>query len=254
MLNNKFLKISDGFDEQITTKIYESIVSEYHSVKNIGDIGGSMPGHLNCELSSSLDNEILNYLSQNEFYKNIEETFAVNIKDYAPVIGANINLPGSAHQHIHQDGNFHEESFIVNVALQDINLENGAIEIILSTGHKPISYYHFLKEGHYKNKTRVIMSAGDCLLRSSNIWHRGMPNFSKKPRLMLNIVFHKLNSKIGKCLLNNGDVKSKVSITPNWYGSSASERLKERIFTKLPWILAIKRIFFSFIRPLGDYT
>src|SRR5207237_3021914 len=102
-----------------------------------------------------------------------------------PNVGCNFNLPQSLPQHYHADREFTKEFLIVNIAVVDTTVENGAIELIPGTHKKFYPYWRFALERPYRNSRRVPMQQGDVLVRTSNVWHRGMPNRTAVPRPML---------------------------------------------------------------------
>ncbi len=94
-----------------------------------------------------------------------------------PYVGCNLNLPGSVAQHYHADSNYFTEDFMVaNVAVVDTDLRNGAIDVVPKTHKKYYKYWRFAVERPYRFAKRIPMQQGDVLVRTSNLWHRGMPN------------------------------------------------------------------------------
>jgi hypothetical protein len=87
------------------------------------------------------------------------------------------------------------------------------------------------------------MQQGDVLVRSSNLWHRGMPNKTSTPRPMLGITFGE-NCGIleDPFALNDG----KLLFEPNWFKPTRLGRLRERTFVSVPVTYAAYR----FVRSL----
>src|SRR5262249_55382390 len=107
----------------------------------------------------------------------------------SPTAGCNFNLPGSVTQHYHVDSNFTDDFMIANVALVDTDLRNGAIEIIPKSHKKFYKYWRFALERPQRFSRRVPMRQGDVLVRTSSLWHRGMPNRTTAARPMLAFTF-----------------------------------------------------------------
>jgi len=74
---------------------------------------------------------------------------------------------------------------IANVAVVDTVVENGAIELIPGTHKKFYKYWRFAVERPVRNAIRVPMKTGDIMIRTSNVWHRGMPNKTSVARRIL---------------------------------------------------------------------
>jgi ectoine hydroxylase-related dioxygenase (phytanoyl-CoA dioxygenase family) len=102
-----------------------------------------------------------------------------------PNVGMNFNLPGSIAQHYHADRPFTQEFIICNIAVVDTVIENGAIDLLPGTQKKFYPFWRFVLERAPGFTRRIEMKQGDVLIRSSNLWHRGMPNLSDKPRPMM---------------------------------------------------------------------
>jgi ectoine hydroxylase-related dioxygenase (phytanoyl-CoA dioxygenase family) len=148
-----------------------------------------------------------------------------------PNVGCNFNLPGSVVQHYHMDRRFTNEFMIVNVAVVDTVIENGAIEIAPSTHRTFYKYWRWAIERPYRNAIRLPMQQGDVLVRVSNLWHRGMPNHTQTPRPMVAYTWEDGGSQYEDPFAVDG---GKIAFRPNWFRPSRLGRLRERVFVAAP--------------------
>jgi ectoine hydroxylase-related dioxygenase (phytanoyl-CoA dioxygenase family) len=214
------------------------VADEFEASKKSGELfsgGGSISGHLNC-------------------FPGEESRFAYEaVKDHGILdlvgaivgaspgklnVGGNLNLPGSATQHYHVDSSFLEGFMIVNVAVVDTDVVNGAIEVAPGTHRKFYKYWRFAVER--PRGTQVPLNQGDVLIRTSNLWHRGMPNRSNAARPMLAFTFGDVRAPTREgdpFGVNDG----KILFYPNWYRANLLGRLRERTFVSVPITYAAYR-------------
>jgi len=215
------------------SEVRTKILGEYdRSARSNGFLsgGGRISGHLNCSPGESA-RFAYDTLSEHGI---IDAAKAVLPRAAGGLrVGCNLNLPGSVEQHYHSDGLFLEDFMIVNVAAVDTNVENGAIDVLPGTHRKFYKYWRFAVERPHRKTTRLPLSQGDVLIRTSNLWHRGMPNFTSTPRPMLAFT---LGEKPGEA---NGDPfranGGNVTFETNWYSDDFLGRLRERTFVKAPF-------------------
>lgn len=119
-------------------------------------------------------------------------------------VGGNTNMPGSRAQPLHRDiGNqwpdadytHRPASITVNVPLVDIDETNGSMEVWPGT-HRlahvgPVPYDDASRAARAAIAPAVQLAcpAGGIIVRDHRGWHRGMPNKSDRPRLMLALVY-----------------------------------------------------------------
>jgi hypothetical protein len=187
-----------------------------------------MSGHLNCypgELARSAVDE-LRSAGVFELAQKLLPTDPKAIR-----LGLNFNLPGSVAQHYHMDGVFLERFMIVNVAVVDTNIENGAIDVIPRTHQRFYKYWEFAAGRVYRGSQRLLLSQGDVLLRPSTLWHRGMPNYSNVARPMLAIT-------LGEKGVSTNDpfayAAGNVEFQANWFRPNLLGRLRERVTVAAP--------------------
>ena len=104
-------------------------------------------------------------------------------------VGCNLNFPNSVAQNWHIDGAFSREFFIANVAVVDTDLVNGAIDILPRSHREAQPYWRMAVKQAFQGHQRIEMQQGDVLVRTSRLWHRGMPNRSAVARPMLGFTF-----------------------------------------------------------------
>jgi hypothetical protein len=190
--------------------------------------GGLLSGHLNC-YPGEVARSVLDELKQKGVVDLAQSLFPTDPK--ATRSGCNFNLPGSVEQHYHMDGLFLENFLIVNVAVVDTDLQNGAIDVIPKTHKRFYKYWEFATQGVYRGTTRLPMSQGDVLIRISTLWHRGMPNRTQRARPMLAFT-------MGEKGVNNEDpfayADGRVEFQTNWFTTSFLGRLRERTTVMAP--------------------
>jgi ectoine hydroxylase-related dioxygenase (phytanoyl-CoA dioxygenase family) len=164
-----------------------------------------------------------------------------------PNVGCNFNLPRSHTQHYHIDRPFTRSFMIANVAVVDTVIENGAIDLIPGTHQRFYKYTRFVLERRHRDSVRVPLTQGDVLIRSSNVWHRGMTNRTSVPRPMLAMTWEDGGSSHPDPFSADG---GKIRFLPNWFKPTPVGRLRERLFVKVP----ITYSAFRFARSLVDKT
>jgi ectoine hydroxylase-related dioxygenase (phytanoyl-CoA dioxygenase family) len=148
-------------------------------------------------------------------------------------------MPHSVAQHYHADRNYLDHFMIVNVAVVDTTIQNGAIDMIPGTHKKFYKYWKFALEGVARKSLRIEMKRGDVLVRTSNVWHRGMPNFTDVPRPMLAFTWEDGGSKHADPFQIDG---GKIAFKQNWYRPTAMGRLRERIYVAAPVTYSAYRV------------
>jgi len=226
------------------TEVRNKIVEEFERTTRSGNFfsgGGRISGHLNCSpgLEAKFAYDALEEHGIIDLAKAILPRAAGGLR-----VGCNLNLPGSVAQHYHADGLFLEDFMVVNVAAVDTDIENGAIDVLPGTHRKFYEYWRFAVERPYRNAKRLPLAQGDVLIRTSNLWHRGMPNFTTVPRPMLAFTLGENGSADSSDpFRKNG---GNVTFETNWYRDDFLGRLRERTFVKAPFTYNVYR----FVRSL----
>jgi len=101
-------------------------------------------------------------------------------------------LPGSEYMTWHPDTDdaflshpLRTERMTFNVPLGDVNDANAPMEIIPGSHrlhHHDVKEIYSIRQVH---AVRLLTSTGDCILRDGNALHRGTPNLTSSPRVML---------------------------------------------------------------------
>jgi hypothetical protein len=211
-----------------------TLLEEYGRARSSGELpagGGTLSGHLNCFPGA-----------ESRFaYDSLRTAGVLDIVNAiypgsvdALNVGCNLNLPNSVTQHYHTDSPFLGAFMVVNVAVVDTDLVNGAIDVVPGTNRKFYKYWRFAVERPHRNHERLRLGQGDVLVRASTLWHRGMPNRSSTPRPMLAFTFGNKavsTTKEDPFQLNEG----KVLFYENWFRPTRLGRLRERTFVTAPF-------------------
>lgn len=207
--------------------------------------GGLLSGHLNC-YPGQVARGIFDELHDRGVFELAHSLFPTDPK--ATRIGCNFNLPGSVAQHYHMDGIFLESFLVVNVAVVDTKLENGAIDVVPKTHKRFFRYCEFAARRVYREATRLPMAAGDVLLRPSTLWHRGMPNRTETARPMLAFTLGEKGVHTDDPFAFNG---GRTQFQTNWFTTSALGRLRERTTVAAPLTYSAYRFAHSLFSNKG---
>jgi hypothetical protein len=188
--------------------------------------GGTISGHLNC-FPGAQSRFVYDELQQHGIFDLVNDLSPSAAR--MPNIGCNLNLLNSSAQNPHADGYAASPFVIVNVAPIDTDLENGAMEVTPGTHLREYKYWQYALSG--KPSLRMRMRAGDVVVRSSALWHRGMPNRSSAIRPMLAFTWENGGSDLANPYAAYG---GKITLLPNRYAQNLTGRLQERAFASLP--------------------
>lgn len=240
-----FFVIRDVVSKQSLSNLHTALSAEFDRVSRSGELfdgGGLMSGHLNCFPGSGarFAYDTLQERGIIDLLKALHPTV-----QRMPNVGLNFNLPGSHTQHFHIDRPFASEFMIANVAVVDTVIENGAIEVIAGTHKRFYRYTNFVLERRARDGIRVPLNCGDVLIRSSNVWHRGMTNLTKVPRPMLAMTWEDGGSSLADPF-RAGD--GAIRFLSNWFKPTRVGRMRERLFVKVPFTYSALR----FARSLVD--
>jgi hypothetical protein len=207
----------------------EELRGEFHRVRTSGGLfsgGGTISGHLNC-FPGAQSRFVYDELEQYGVFELVRKLSPSATA--MPNVGCNLNLPNSSAQNPHADGYFATPFLIVNVAPVDTDLENGAMEVAPGTHLREYKYWQYALSG--KPAIRMCVKAGDVIVRSSVLWHRGMPNRSNAIRPMLAFTWEGGGSDLADPYTAHG---GKITFLANRYAQNLSGRLRERAFASLP--------------------
>jgi len=212
-------------------ELHTRILEAFEGSKRGGHLfsgGGTISGHLNC-FPGQDSKFAYDALVERGIVDLVKAVFPKATR--LPNVGCNFNLPNSVTQHYHADRNFTDDFMIVNVAVVDTDVSNGAIDVVPGTQKKFYKFWRFAVEGLYRAGTRIPMRQGDVLVRSSNLWHRGMPNRTSVARPMLAFTWEDGGS-LGADPF--GVENGRIVFRQNWYRPNALGRLRERTFVAAP--------------------
>lgn len=206
-----------------------AILDEFDEARRTGRLfsgGGTASGHLNC-FPGEQSRFVYRALEEQGVFALVRAIASRPLRQ--PNIGCNLNLPNSKPQNYHIDGYFSSEFPIVNVAAVDTDLVNGALDVLEATHRRPYKYWELVLES--PRSIRVPLEQGDVLVRTSVLWHRGMPNHSPEPRPMLAFTWEDGGSTLeDPYAVNDG----KIGFFPNRYATTFAGRVRERAFASAP--------------------
>jgi hypothetical protein len=207
----------------------DALLAEFERQKRAGELfsgGGMVSGHLNC-FPGAASRFVHESLRESGVLELVQRLSTRPLR--MPNVGCNLNLPGSSAQNIHIDGYAADAFMIVNVAPLDIDIANGAIELCPRSHLQDRKYWEFVLAR--LPCVRVPMSKGDVMIRTSALWHRGMPNRTKAIRPMLGFTWEDGGSALDDSFSAH---EGKMRFFPNRYTPDFAGMLRERAFTTLP--------------------
>lgn len=243
--SNGYFIIRGAVSPERLAELHAALSQQFDAASASGTLfsgGGLVSGHLNCfpGAGARFVYEILQERGVIDVIKQINPKITG-----MPNVGCNFNLPGSHAQHYHIDRSFTRDFMIANIAVVDTSIENGAIELIPGSHKRPYKYSQFVLERPYRKSIRVPFNRGDVLVRTSNVWHRGMPNLTSIPRPMLALTWEDGGSKHADPFAVDG---GEIKFLPNWFKPTRLGRFRENLFVKVPIAYSALR----FARSLYD--
>lgn len=243
-----FVTLPGVVSHQVLKTLEDGLAAEFqswqHSEKKFHG-GGLLSGHLNC-YPGAIARGALKELESKGILDLARRLQPADPK--ATRVGCNLNLPNSVPQHYHMDGVFLESFMIVNVAVVDTEVQNGAIDVIPKTHQRFYRFWEFATKRLNRGSTRLPMSRGDVLIRVSTLWHRGMPNFTKNARPMLAVT-------LGEKGVDNEDPLSPdhggTRFDTNWFNPTKLGRLRERATIAAPITYSAYRFAHSLLSDKG---
>jgi Phytanoyl-CoA dioxygenase (PhyH) len=229
--NDGFFVVRNVVSPERLGELHLALSQEFDSASKTGTLfsgGGLLSGHLNC-FPGAAARFAYDSLQDSGIIDLIKELDPKVVR--MPNVGCNFNLPHSHTQHYHIDRPFTRDFMIVNVAVVDTVIENGAIELIPGTHKRFYKYTRFVLERRSRDGVRVPMNRGDVLVRSSNVWHRGMTNRTQVPRPMLAMTWEDGGNNSPDPFTDQG---GKIRFIPNWFRPTRAGRIREHLFVKVP--------------------
>jgi len=229
--NDGYFVLRNVVSPQRLSELHRQLSQEFDAASRSGALfsgGGLMSGHLNCFPGAGA-RFAYDTLQERGIIDLMKELHPQVIR--MPHVGCNFNLPGSHTQHYHIDRPFTRSFMIANVAVVDTVVENGAIDVIPGTHKRFYKYTRFVLERRHRESLRVPLNRGDVLIRSSNVWHRGMTNRTSAPRPMLAMTWEDGGSNDPDPFSADG---GRIRFLPNWFKPTRIGRLREHLFVKVP--------------------
>jgi hypothetical protein len=231
-----YIAFAGVVDRQRLADLDELILAEFERVKAAGELfagGGVVSGHLNC-FPGAVSRFVYETLESEGILDVVRALSPDPLR--APNVGCNLNLPNSSEQNEHIDGYASRPFLIVNVAAVDTDLSNGAMEILPRTHLRNYKHWQILLDRPHRR--RLCMRQGDVVIRTSTLWHRGMPNPGARPRPMLAFTWEDGGSSHADPYQANG---GRISFLPNRYATGWSGRLRERAYVAAPRVTTLLR-------------
>ena len=226
-----YFVIRNVVSPQRLSELHQALAREFDAASKSGALfsgGGLVSGHLNCFPGAGA-RFAYDTLQDGGIIALIKQLHPSVLR--MPNVGCNFNLPGSHTQHYHIDRPFMRDFMIANIAVVDTVVENGAIDVVPGTHKRFYKYTRFVLERTYRNALRVPLNRGDVLIRSSNVWHRGMTNRTSVPRPMLAMTWEDGGSNHPDPFSVDG---GNIRFLPNWFKPTPIGRLREQLFVKVP--------------------
>jgi hypothetical protein len=224
-----YVVLRDVVSRERLLGLRDALLDEFARTKSAGQLfegGGMFSGHLNC-FPGQVSRFVFESLQDQGVIDLARKLSPQAVR--LPNVGCNMNLPGSSAQNNHIDGYAATAFIIINVAAVDTDESNGAMELTPGSHKRDYKYWEFVLAR--RPARRMHMKAGDVVLRSSALWHRGMPNHSAAIRPMLGFTWEDGGSKLtDPYSVHDG----KIRFLFNRYNNDLSGQLRERAFAKFP--------------------
>ena len=240
---NGFIVLNTNLSSNI---VFNNVVNEIYlkldelvSNKNIKSFGGFMMGNLGIN-QGPLGKKLFSLVFNNDLINIFENIVGSKIDKFCINYGGNLSLPKKGLQHFHIDGNYYKQMYLVSIATEDINLENGPTEVCVGSHLENLSFYKFFFSE--KNKQKLIIKKGQIIIRKHNLWHRGTKNSTEKYRLLLSYIFIPLDRKNQLIPISDN-----LKILPNFFKSSFLGRVQEFLYVHLRIFHIIFKLIYSFI-------
>ena len=222
-----YLFLEKAVPADLFAVLRDDIMSSFeriHSQDELLAMGGALSGHLNCFPGARVK-ALVDYLDETGVNFLVDK---IGGETHMLVsAGCNINIPGSHDQNFHIDGDWERPFIVVNLSLVDTDNINGATEIVAGTHKSRMSYSEFFVSGLYAKRCSLPSRAGDIIIRTSRLWHRGTRNTSKAMRPMIGLVYAPTSH--GMAPVDFSQFDGQVALLPNRFGSGFRGRAAEWI-------------------------
>jgi ectoine hydroxylase-related dioxygenase (phytanoyl-CoA dioxygenase family) len=235
-LDDGYVVLPGVIDKPRLAALDEAIAGAFDRAKDEGSLfrgGGTRHGHLNC-FPGAVSRFVFESLREQGVLDVVQALSNTELR--APNVGCNYNLPGSHAQNDHADGYAATPFLIINVAVIDTDTTNGAMEVMRATHTREYRYWEILVRR--PERIRLCMRQGDVVIRTSTLWHRGMPNLTKRPRPMLAFTWEDGGSSLADPYTAH---RGAVTFLPNRFSTDRAGRLRERFVIAAPGLASAAR-------------
>lgn len=241
---NGYVVFPEVVDRKRLTEHSSRLFEEYEKANRYGPLfdggGGMIMGHLNC-FPGEESRFVYDTLEERGIIDLVRQLWPDAVRK--PNIGCNFNMPRSCPQNYHIDGYAATAFPIVNVASVDTEEVNGALDILEKTHAREYKYWEILVEK--PRSIRVPLRQGDALIRSSMLWHRGMPNRSCRARPMLAFTWENGGSELDDPYTK---ADGKITFYTNRYDTNWVGRVREHAYVLAPGLNAAARVAVSLLK------
>ena len=235
-LETGYLVFKSAIDPRRLTVLNGEILAAFERAKKNGELfrgGGTRSGHVNC-FPGEASRFVMEAFRDLGILSIVHTLSRTELR--APNVGCNLNLPGSHPQNDHVDGYAEAPFLIANIAVVDTDATNGAMEILPGTHGRHFKYWQLLLDR--PERVRLCLQQGDVVIRTSALWHRGMPNRSTRARPMLAFTWEDGGSTASDPYRAHS---GRIAFLPNRYPTDWKGQLKERAFVAAPRVASTLR-------------
>jgi hypothetical protein len=244
-----YVVFRDVVSKEELSRLGALILAEFERLVRLGSLftgGGLLAGHLNC--CPGEESRFAYDALESQGILDVIRAISPKSAAGALRVGCNLNLPKSVAQNYHIDGYFEDSFLIANVAVVDTDIVNGALEVAPASHRRSYKYWQFAARGLARPSARVPMKQGDVVVRSSSLWHRGMPNRAAVARPMLGFTFGENGMDPGDPFTKDD---GKITFQPNRFKTNFLGRLRERSYVALPVAHSTARFIMSLLANKG---
>ena len=230
--NQDFNNLIEQIDNELKIKIKN---------KQLKKNGGFVMGNFGIN-QGPYGPQLKSLIFKEQFVRIFEDLIDGKLDSFDIFYGGNLVLPKKGKQHFHIDGQYGKKMYMISIATENIDSNNGPTEICVGSHKKKMKFWEFFFSR--KQKKKLFLKKGQILIRPHNLWHRGTKNFSNKARLLLSFV---MTQQVG-----NGkkieSIPSELIILPNFFNSNFLGKLHELFYIYFGSIHQILKILISFIK------
>ena len=193
---------------------------------NLSELRGFIMGNLNV-FPGIYGDQLINLLQEKKITNILEETLEIKLNDMEIRYGGNLSLSKKGEQHFHTDGSYSKKMFLVSIASENIDNDNGPTQVSVGSHKKNLPYWKFVfSKKIIKN---IILEKGDIVIRKHNLWHKGTKNKSNNHRYLLSLFIFPKSSNYQI----NHKKTLEVSISSNFFKNNLSGYLQEFVYSRL---------------------